>query len=217
MSSFDRLIELAKRTGDRLIVHDPYEGKDMVILDVDSYEHLVLGKRSVRGLSERELIDQINRDISIWRANQEEEETWERGAVLEDELIDNPPFDPFEEDFAHRSDWHSAGSVMKDRYTPDFSLGEDTDDEGEDIDEEDEDGDAVQYWEPINDEPLYTAPQADVSVAQEPDDYRVTDPDMAFETPHQPVPHRETPREDDTQWKEEPLSPEEPVFYEEPV
>jgi hypothetical protein len=39
---WDRLIDLAKRTGDRLIVHDPVNGNDMVILDIASYERLLV-------------------------------------------------------------------------------------------------------------------------------------------------------------------------------
>lgn len=42
--SLDRLINLAQRTGDRLIIHDPIQGRDLVILDVDSYERLLDGR-----------------------------------------------------------------------------------------------------------------------------------------------------------------------------
>lgn len=39
--SIDRLIRLARKTGDRLIVHDPNEERDIVIMDLDQYEMLV--------------------------------------------------------------------------------------------------------------------------------------------------------------------------------
>ncbi len=39
--SIERLIDLARRTGDRLIVHDPAEDVDIVIMDLDSYEALI--------------------------------------------------------------------------------------------------------------------------------------------------------------------------------
>ena len=42
--SLDRLIDLAKRTGDRLIVHDPIRGRDIVIMGIDVYEQLVMDK-----------------------------------------------------------------------------------------------------------------------------------------------------------------------------
>ena len=105
--SLDRLINLAKLTGDRLIVHDPIQGKDMVIMDVDGYEHLVLGRKKVRDMSERELLDQINRDIAVWRSNKEQNEEWEKTMELEDELWDEEMRDqsfgaPWEDG------WHSA-------------------------------------------------------------------------------------------------------------
>lgn len=43
MSSLYRLIELAKRTGDRLIVHDSLNAQDTVIMSVDQYEDLLDG------------------------------------------------------------------------------------------------------------------------------------------------------------------------------
>src|SRR3989338_5339306 len=45
--SLDRLINLAKRTGDRLIVHDAIMGRDVVILDLDSYERLLDKKEDI--------------------------------------------------------------------------------------------------------------------------------------------------------------------------
>lgn len=42
--SLDRLIRLAQRTGDRLIVHDPVNGQDIVLLDIASYEQLLADK-----------------------------------------------------------------------------------------------------------------------------------------------------------------------------
>lgn len=106
MSSLDRLIKLAKKTGDRLIVHNPADGSDIVIMDIDDYETLFdeakndsAVSRDVRGLSERQLLNQINRDISIWRANEQ----------LESEEDSDVP------DFAESSsDWHSAGSIIED-------------------------------------------------------------------------------------------------------
>jgi len=40
--SLQRLINLAKKTGDTLIIHDTRGDRDMVIMDVDRYEHLLL-------------------------------------------------------------------------------------------------------------------------------------------------------------------------------
>lgn len=42
--SIDRLIRLARKTGDRLIIHDPSDERDIVIMDLDQYEMLVDAK-----------------------------------------------------------------------------------------------------------------------------------------------------------------------------
>lgn len=105
--SLDRLIDLARRTGDRLIVYDPMTDRDMAILSVDEYERLLLGRKDVRELSESQLLDQINRDIAIWRTNQADEQE-----------------DDEEEDFwENSSSWQSAKGVLSQRY-PDFPWEE---------------------------------------------------------------------------------------------
>ena len=152
--SYDRLIDLAKRTGDRLIVHDPVEGRDVVIMDIDEYEKIVdereydgyfhenkydsdfdgccyddFERRDVRGMSEGELLDQINRDIAKWRADKDMEDKWEREDLLEDEAEDVGPFDPFAEQDYHPAEWHSAGDIMGDRYKIPSSFVENEDEE----------------------------------------------------------------------------------------
>ena len=39
--SLNRLISLAQRTGDRLIVHDPINGRDIVPMGIGAYEELL--------------------------------------------------------------------------------------------------------------------------------------------------------------------------------
>ncbi|OGH77763.1 MAG: hypothetical protein A2373_01505 [Candidatus Magasanikbacteria bacterium RIFOXYB1_FULL_40_15] len=117
--SLNRLINLARRTGDRLIVHQPEKGEDIVIMDVDEYELLLNERRDVRNLSDKQLLDQINRDIAIWRANEKLEE------------------DEDFSDFSEKEDdnWFSAGSVLGGRF------GESEEDMLEEEDEEIEDMD----------------------------------------------------------------------------
>lgn len=102
--SFDRLIRLAKQTGDRLIIHDPIDGEDVVMMGIDAYEALALGGRErVREFSSDQLLDQINRDIAIWRSSKDMEDSWEEdffGGADEDR--DMP--------------WHTPGEVLEDRY-----------------------------------------------------------------------------------------------------
>ena len=67
-----KAINLAKKTGDRLLVFDSAKPDNVfVVMSVKDYENLVLGKSEVRGLTEDELLDKINRDIAIWKSEQE--------------------------------------------------------------------------------------------------------------------------------------------------
>lgn len=125
-SRLDRLMRLAQKTGDTLIIHDK-EGHDMVLLDVDRYEMMVDEKDyfvdqeftdfGLHDLSEGEMLDKINRDIAIWRSHQEQDETSRRAGDLDKDMLENPLPDPFEEDFSHSTDWHHAGSVLEDRHS----------------------------------------------------------------------------------------------------
>ncbi|MBU2542695.1 hypothetical protein KJ785_03995 [Patescibacteria group bacterium] len=253
--SYDRLIDLAQRTGDRLIIHDPIEGRDIVIMDVDEYEKLIhtghpssgieqrdnfefKDCRDVRGMSSDQMLDQINRDIAIWRAEKEGEEEWEREMVLENEFEDEVPFDPFAEQDYHPADWHnrsedwdkktdswhSTGSVLDDRY----SKFEDEDDWEED---EDDDFDFnIEDWSKKN------------SFDWEDDTDLVGDNNDEIKIEDIPFDHdfnfKEDKSEDELEyglegglkniplsdisdliepWEEEPLGDEDPVFYEEPV
>ena len=70
-----KAINLVKKTGDRLIIFDSSRPDDVfVILSLKDYENLVLGKSEVRGLTEEELLDKINRDIAIWKSEQNSDE-----------------------------------------------------------------------------------------------------------------------------------------------
>ena len=70
-----KAINLAKKTGDKLIVFDSSKPDNIfVVLSIKDYENLVLGKSEVRGLTEDELLDKINRDIAIWKSDQGEAE-----------------------------------------------------------------------------------------------------------------------------------------------
>lgn len=65
-----KAINLARRTGDRLIVFDYNQKNPFVVMSLDEYEKLVVGHSEVKGLTEDELLDKINRDIAIWKSEQ---------------------------------------------------------------------------------------------------------------------------------------------------
>lgn len=67
-----KAINLAKKTGDRIIIFDSARPRDAhVVMSLDEYEILVAGMSAVRGLTEEELVDKINRDIAIWKSENE--------------------------------------------------------------------------------------------------------------------------------------------------
>jgi len=71
-AQLQKAIRLAKKTGDRLIVFDSaHTGDIYVVMSLDEYEKLVIGRSEVRGLTEEELLDKINRDIAIWKSEQD--------------------------------------------------------------------------------------------------------------------------------------------------
>lgn len=71
-TQLQKAIDLVKKTGDRLLVFDSAKSDNVyAIMNLKDYENLVLGKSEVRGLTEDELLDKINRDIAIWKSEKE--------------------------------------------------------------------------------------------------------------------------------------------------
>ena len=71
MPNFEKLLNLLKKTGDKAIILDQNGNPGYVIMSVNDYEDLILGKSGVSGLTESELLDKINRDIAVWKDSQE--------------------------------------------------------------------------------------------------------------------------------------------------
>lgn len=68
-SKLQKAFNLSKKTGDRLIVFDGLTANDAyVVMSLEEYEKLAIGKSEVRSLTEDELLDKINRDIAIWKS-----------------------------------------------------------------------------------------------------------------------------------------------------
>jgi len=75
-SQLQKAINLIKKTGDRLMIFDSRKPDNVhVIMNLKDYENLILGKSEVRGLTEDELLDKINRDIAIWKSEQDYSES----------------------------------------------------------------------------------------------------------------------------------------------
>lgn len=71
MANLQKIIDLIKKTGDKIIILDEKGDPKFVLMSISNYEDLIFGKADVKGLTENELLDKINRDIAIWKENQE--------------------------------------------------------------------------------------------------------------------------------------------------
>lgn len=71
-----KVLNLAKKTGDRIVVFDN-ENPDntYVVMNIDEYEKILLGKNEVKGLTEDELLDKINGDIAMWKSEDDFEDS----------------------------------------------------------------------------------------------------------------------------------------------
>lgn len=70
-NQLQKAINLAKKTGDRLIVYDMSQNSEAyVVMGLDDYEKLATGHNEVKSLTEDELLDKINRDIAVWKNGQ---------------------------------------------------------------------------------------------------------------------------------------------------
>lgn len=80
-SSISKVFDLIKKTGDRCVVLPENGDEPFVLMSLPEYERLALGKTSVADLTENELLDKINRDIAVWKSQQEadenEDDEWE--------------------------------------------------------------------------------------------------------------------------------------------
>lgn len=117
--SLPRVLQLIKKTGDRLVVFGD-DGEPYAIMGFDEYERLAIGKEKVSDLTEDQLLDKINRDIAAWKAEQSElglanisekhEEILSPGA----DILDNNP--DFEEV------WDQAAFEDEDEETKDDDM-----------------------------------------------------------------------------------------------
>lgn len=87
-SQLKRAINLIKKTGDKLLVADVDE-KVYALMNLDEYEDLLLKKSEVRGLTEEELIDKINRDVAIWKSENRDLENYSSGPSARPDFAGN--------------------------------------------------------------------------------------------------------------------------------
>jgi hypothetical protein len=135
MSSLSRILHLAAQSEQPIIIYDAATDTDYVLSRGSEYTDQLLEieddiledwyeterRALIEDMDSTDLIDQINRDIAVWRAKDEQERRAALATKLEDELIEEPLRDPFEEDFHHSSDWHSTADILDTIEIPDLS------------------------------------------------------------------------------------------------
>ena len=57
MESIQKVINLIKKTGDKVVILDKNDDLSCVVMTVADYEKLVLGQSGLQGLTEEELLD----------------------------------------------------------------------------------------------------------------------------------------------------------------
>src|SRR3989338_1446776 len=207
--SLDRLIRLAQRTGDRIIIHDEFGGDDVAVLPIAEYEKLVDKIEMCKLLHERK--DDTAEELNSLFAEPWRDESWqEEMPRVEDIPFGLEPEDDldFDDDSEEDDEWNTVGDVIEDRYGSDTVFGE-------------EDEEVVDWTPPRFDYYGREIPRDDFSVEDIPIE------DIPFGPPSlsevRPLPRRFSTMDGETSpyrvrdWEEEHLPSDEPVFYEEPV
>lgn len=71
-----KVLNLVKKTGDRVIVFDNVNPDNTyVVMSMDEYERLTLKNSEVKSLTENQLLDKINRDIAMWKSENDFEDS----------------------------------------------------------------------------------------------------------------------------------------------
>lgn len=70
MNKLDKILNLIKKTGDKIILMSDYGDEDILIMPLYEYEKMVTGSENIKNLSEEELLNKINRDVALWKENQ---------------------------------------------------------------------------------------------------------------------------------------------------
>lgn len=89
-TQLEKAINLAKRTGDRVIVVDEKDDSALVLMGLEEYSDLVNIRDDIfddgfdiKSLTEEELLDKINRDIVMWQEKNKENDL----EMMEDDFL----------------------------------------------------------------------------------------------------------------------------------
>ena len=83
-NSLKKIIELAKKTGDKVIVTDSDGSNPYVVMNLDDYEKLLSEDKSEPELTDTDLLNKINQDVSDWKTRQQD--------MVKEENVQEPEF-----------------------------------------------------------------------------------------------------------------------------
>jgi len=133
-NKLQKAIDLVNKTGDRLLVADMADPERVfAVMSIDEYEKLMFDKSGVRNLTENELLDKINRDIAIWKSDNEFNANGQKSSIqarkyLSDIKDKNAFLDNF--DFEDNPDFSSYAEASDDKCDFDDEEFEDLEDNG---------------------------------------------------------------------------------------
>jgi hypothetical protein len=86
-----KAIELAAYTGDKIIVIDENNDRGTVLISLDEYERMMLGEDKIKNIEDDltgdDWLDKINREITLGKGVDEEEDGSEEEARIEDDFL----------------------------------------------------------------------------------------------------------------------------------
>lgn len=139
-TDIEKALNLAKITGDRVIVVDRDLERSFVIISLDEYEKLAVknsGIVEISDLTEDELLDKINRDIAFWRQINQTKEEEANNIDFQKEIIEEEDEEVEEDNIYYYSQEDGRENSFKD-FSSSFSL--------KSIEEDIEEGRGINDW-----------------------------------------------------------------------
>ncbi|MBU2575499.1 hypothetical protein KKF64_00170 [Patescibacteria group bacterium] len=85
----NKVFDLIDKTGDRCIILSEDSDNAYAIMSLQEYERLALGNSDLIDLTEDQFLDKINRDIAVWKSQQNKEDD---DNLITDELDKNDEY-----------------------------------------------------------------------------------------------------------------------------
>lgn len=85
---FDRILNIIKKTGDRVVIINPDSNSSYVVMSLEDYEKMAGIAINLTRKEPTDKIEKINRDIALWREEEIKKAGGSPGSEDEDNKID---------------------------------------------------------------------------------------------------------------------------------